>query len=54
MRANPTSDERNPVVREYSRLARSYEEAGHSHAEIERYRISWRWGLMTATAVNPG
>ncbi|HEX2254931.1 MAG TPA: class I SAM-dependent methyltransferase [Thermoanaerobaculia bacterium] len=26
-------------------------EAGQPQAEIERYKISWRWGLMTASAV---
>jgi ubiquinone/menaquinone biosynthesis C-methylase UbiE len=25
--------------------------AGHAHAHIERYKISWLWGLMTAVAV---
>ena len=25
--------------------------AGHSAAEVERYKINWLWGLMTATAV---
>lgn len=24
------------------------EEAGHTHVDIERYRISWLWGVMTA------
>jgi ubiquinone/menaquinone biosynthesis C-methylase UbiE len=25
-------------------------QAGHSDAEVERYKISWLWGLMTARA----
>lgn len=25
-------------------------QAGHAHPRIERYRISWLWGLMTAVA----
>jgi ubiquinone/menaquinone biosynthesis C-methylase UbiE len=25
-------------------------EGGHPEASVERYRISWLWGLMTATA----
>ena len=25
-------------------------QAGHAHARIERYKISWLWGLMTAVA----
>jgi ubiquinone/menaquinone biosynthesis C-methylase UbiE len=29
---------------------RLLEEAGYVHVEIERYRISWLWGLMTARA----
>ena len=29
---------------------RMLKEAGHSDARVERYRISWLWGLMTATA----
>lgn len=28
-------------------------EAGHAQARIERYKISWLWGLMTATATKP-
>jgi ubiquinone/menaquinone biosynthesis C-methylase UbiE len=27
--------------------------AGHSDASIERYKISWLWGLMTAHAMKP-
>jgi ubiquinone/menaquinone biosynthesis C-methylase UbiE len=27
-------------------------EAGHSKASVERYRISWLWGLMTAKVTN--
>ncbi len=29
------------------------EEAGHSDATIERYKVSWLWGLMTAHAEKP-
>ena len=29
-------------------------EAGHVAPHIERYKISWLWGLMTATAVKAG
>jgi ubiquinone/menaquinone biosynthesis C-methylase UbiE len=29
-------------------------EAGHVNAHIERYRINWLWGLMTAIATKPG
>jgi ubiquinone/menaquinone biosynthesis C-methylase UbiE len=29
------------------------EDAGHSDANIERYKISWLWGLMTAHAMKP-
>jgi len=28
-------------------------EAGHAEATVERYKISWLWGLMTATAQKP-
>src|SRR5256885_962013 len=28
---------------------RLLQEAGYREAEVERYRISWLWGLMTAT-----
>ena len=28
-------------------------QAGHAHASVERYKISWLWGLMTATAEKP-
>ncbi|HEY0510928.1 MAG TPA: methyltransferase domain-containing protein [Thermoanaerobaculia bacterium] len=28
-------------------------EAGHRDLHIERYKISWLWGLMTATATKP-
>ena len=27
------------------------EKAGHAQAKVERYKISWLWGLMTAQAV---
>lgn len=27
--------------------------AGHSDARVERYKISWLWGLMTAKATKP-
>jgi SAM-dependent methyltransferase len=27
---------------------RLLKEAGHPQAHIERYKINWRWGLMTA------
>src|SRR6185503_9475367 len=27
--------------------------AGHAGAQIERYKINWLWGLMTAVAVKP-
>ena len=27
--------------------------AGHPHVHIERYKISWLWGLMTAVVVKP-
>ena len=30
-------------------LARLLAEAGYVRADVERYRISWLWGLMTAT-----
>lgn len=29
------------------------DEAGYSGASVERYKISWLWGLMTAQAVKP-
>ena len=28
-------------------------EAGHAEATVERYKISWLWGLMTARAQKP-
>lgn len=28
-------------------------EAGHAQAKVERYKINWLWGLMTAIAVKP-
>jgi ubiquinone/menaquinone biosynthesis C-methylase UbiE len=28
-------------------------EAGHGDAEVERYKISWLWGLMTARVTKP-
>ena len=28
-------------------------QAGHAEADIERYKISWLWGLMTARAQKP-
>lgn len=30
------------------------QKAGHSHARVERYKISWLWGLMTARAFKSG
>src|SRR4051812_10034662 len=27
--------------------------AGHAQPNVERYKINWMWGLMTATAVKP-
>jgi len=30
------------------------EEAGHTRAKVERYKISWLWGLMTAQAAKSG
>ncbi|MBA2410907.1 MAG: methyltransferase domain-containing protein [Gammaproteobacteria bacterium] len=30
--------------------ARLLEENGHAHVDIERYKINWLWGLMTASA----
>jgi ubiquinone/menaquinone biosynthesis C-methylase UbiE len=35
-------------VRECLRLLK---ESGHPHAHVERYKINWLWGLMTAKAV---
>ena len=32
---------------------RMLKETGHAAARVERYRISWLWGLMTATALKP-
>ena len=29
-------------------------QAGHADATIERYKINWLWGLMTARATKPG
>ncbi len=29
------------------------QQAGHARASVERYKISWLWGLMTATARKP-
>jgi ubiquinone/menaquinone biosynthesis C-methylase UbiE len=29
------------------------EQAGHADATVERYKITWLWGLMTATAHKP-
>ena len=29
------------------------EQAGHARASVERYKISWLWGLMTAIARKP-
>ncbi len=34
--------------------ARLLHEAGFEAVEVERYRISWLWGLMTARALRPG
>jgi len=45
--------------RAYYRTYRQHEclkllaEAGHPDAQIERYKINWLWGLMTAVAVKP-
>jgi ubiquinone/menaquinone biosynthesis C-methylase UbiE len=36
-----------------SECASLLKEAGHVNAHIERYKISWLWGLMTATAAKP-
>ena len=36
-----------------SECASLLEQAGHAHPQIERYKISWLWGLMTATAGKP-
>lgn len=35
-------------------LAALLTDAGYRDVRIERWRIGWRWSLMTATAVNPG
>ncbi|HUP01112.1 MAG TPA: class I SAM-dependent methyltransferase [Gemmatimonadota bacterium] len=32
-------------------LLRLLEQAGHLHAQIERYKINWLWGLMTARSI---
>ena len=32
---------------------RMLKETGHQDSRVERYRISWLWGLMTARATNP-
>lgn len=34
-------------------LARMLREAGFAEVALERYRIDWWWGLMTATAARP-
>jgi ubiquinone/menaquinone biosynthesis C-methylase UbiE len=36
-----------------SECASLLKEAGHVNPHIERYKISWLWGLMTATAAKP-
>jgi ubiquinone/menaquinone biosynthesis C-methylase UbiE len=35
-------------------LAALLAEAGFAEVRVERWRIGWRWSLMTATAVRPG
>lgn len=36
-----------------SECASLLKQAGHSQPKIERYKINWLWGLMTATAAKP-
>jgi ubiquinone/menaquinone biosynthesis C-methylase UbiE len=36
-----------------SECASLLRQAGHAQPTIERYKISWLWGLMTATAAKP-
>jgi ubiquinone/menaquinone biosynthesis C-methylase UbiE len=36
-----------------SECASLLKEAGHVNPHIERYKISWLWGLMTAIAAKP-
>lgn len=36
-----------------SECASLLREAGHVNPQIERYKINWLWGLMTATAAKP-
>ena len=37
-----------------SECAALLEQTGHARATVERYKISWLWGLMTARAEKPG
>jgi hypothetical protein len=32
-------------------LQRILSDAGHPHATIDRYKINWLWGLMTARSI---